>query len=420
MAEAVLEREGSAAVPVDARSDEPDVLANYLTMAGHLCTDINQGAIGAILPFLVVEGGYTYLQATSLMFAANVVSAVVQPLFGWLGDKGSRPWFMALGCFLAGLGMAGVGYMPSYPLVLLSAMVSGVGVAMFHPEGGHIANRAAGAQKGRGMSIFAVGGNVGFFVGPLMAAASLTAFGLAGTAVFLVPAIACAVVLLAYNARFIELDTAPQQSAAQSQAAPERWDLFAFIVSILSLRSILSYGVIAFVPLFLVGPLGQSTAVSSLAISAFSIAAAVASGASGVAAERVGTLRLMMICAAVSVVSLAVFVQTRSLAVALVLTMVLAVTTDLFYPAAVAHGMEYIPQHLGMASGLTYGVAVCVGGVASPFLGAAGDAFGLTLPMLGLAGVGALAAVLTALLMSADKRYRAAFPTSTAEKNQNS
>ena len=38
---------------------EGDKLANYLTMLGHLCADINQGALSAILPFLVVGAGYS-------------------------------------------------------------------------------------------------------------------------------------------------------------------------------------------------------------------------------------------------------------------------------------------------------------------------------------------------------------------------
>ena len=53
------------------RADTGDKLANYLTMLGHLCSDINQGALSAILPFLVVGSGYTYFEATMLVFAAN-------------------------------------------------------------------------------------------------------------------------------------------------------------------------------------------------------------------------------------------------------------------------------------------------------------------------------------------------------------
>ena len=221
------------------RADTGDKLANYLTMLGHLCSDINQGALSAILPFLVVGSGYTYFEATMLVFAANTASALIQPLFGWLGDRRPRPWFMALGVALAGLGMAGIGYMRSYWLVLCCALLSGIGVALFHPEGGRLANLAAGERKGNGMSIFAVGGNIGFFVGPIICALSLTAFGLPGTAAFLVPAAGCSLLLLAFNGRFKALGTTSAGTAASAEER-EHWGLFAVVMGVLSLRSILS------------------------------------------------------------------------------------------------------------------------------------------------------------------------------------
>lgn len=141
-------KEASEETSPSSRGDG-DRLANYLTMLGHLCTDINQGALSAVLPFLVASNGYSYTAATMLIFASNVASAVIQPLFGWMGDRKARPWFMALGTFLAGLGMCGIGFLTDYRLVVASAMVSGIGVAMFHPEGGRVANLAGGAAARR-------------------------------------------------------------------------------------------------------------------------------------------------------------------------------------------------------------------------------------------------------------------------------
>ena len=105
---------------------EGDKLANYLTMLGHLCADINQGALSAILPFLVVGAGYSYLEATMLLFASNIASGIIQPLFGWLGDRHPCPRFMALGVFLAGLGMAGdaVGLTPVFFIMAGVAFVA--------------------------------------------------------------------------------------------------------------------------------------------------------------------------------------------------------------------------------------------------------------------------------------------------------
>jgi FSR family fosmidomycin resistance protein-like MFS transporter len=387
----------------ESSEEKGDRLANYLTMVGHLCTDINQGALTAVLPFLVASNGYSYTAATMLIFASNVASAVIQPLFGWMGDHKARPWFMALGTFLAGLGMCGIGFLTDYRLVVASAMVSGIGVAMFHPEGGRIANLAAGSSKASGMSIFAVGGNMGFFVGPILTSAFLTAFGMHGTLVFLVPAIVCPIVLLAFNQRFKALGVAHQSSGVAGHTQ-EHWGRFGLLMGVLSIRSILSYGLLAFIPLFLMGVLGQNAALSSLVISAFAIAGGVATLVSGRVSGSVGTHRLIVGCITATVVLTAIFSLNRSLVLAVILAMLLAVSTDLFYPSAVALGMSYVPGHLGTASGLSYGIAVCVGGVAEPFLGAAGDAIGLPPVIMVLAGLAALEAILAIILARLDAR----------------
>lgn len=381
---------------------EGDKLANYLTMLGHMCSDINQGAISATLPFLVVAHGYSYAAVAMLVFAANIASAVIQPLFGWIGDKRPCPWFMALGVFLAGLGMFGIGYLDNYWGIVASSMVSGIGVAMFHPEGGRLANLAAGERKAGGMSIFAVGGNIGFFVGPILAATFLTAFGMHGTLVFVFPATACAVLLLAFNRRFAALGTASDR--VHDADAPEHWGKFGLVMGLLSARSIVSYGLLAFIPLFLMSMLGTSEAASSLVLSAFALAGAVATVFSGRASMRFGTHGLIVFCCAASVAFALAFAFSRVLALSIALAMLLAVFSDLFYPASVALGMSYVPRHLGMASGLSYGVAVCVGGVAEPFLGMAGDAFGLMPVMFIIAAVAAVSAVFGVAVMRADRK----------------
>lgn len=379
-----------------------DKLANYLTMVGHLCADINQGALSAILPFLVVGAGYSYLEATMLLFASNIASGIIQPLFGWLGDRHPCPWFMALGVFLAGFGMAAIGFVGNYWLVLASAMVSGIGIALVHPEGGRLANLAAGEHKGTGMSIFAVGGNIGFFVGPLMCATFVGLFGLTGTWVFLVPALPCALVLLAFNGRFKALGTSRDNTVIES-GQREHWGLFAVVMGVLSLKSIVSYGLLAFIPLFLVANLGQSDAASSMVLSAFAIFGAVATAVSGKVAERFGAIRLAITCCIALGVGLVAYGLSGNVVLAIAIAMFLSMSSSLFHPSTIALGMDYIPLHLGMASGLSYGVTVCIGGVCEPLLGVVGDAVGLTPVFFIMAAIAFAAALLSCVLKRYDK-----------------
>lgn len=386
-----------------AKKQDGDKLANYLTMIGHLCTDVNQGALTALLPFLVAGNGYSYTDVAIMLFVANISSAVIQPLFGWIGDRKACPWFMALGVFMAGFGIANIGFADSYSGVLMFSIITGTGAAVFHPEGGRIANLAAGSRKGNGMSIFAVGGNVGFFLGPLLVAFFLSIFGMHGTIAFIVPSVACSLVLLFFNKRFVALGTA-QAAAEESEGGElrEHWGMFWLTMLVLSIRSILSYGFVSFIPLFLMGVFGQSEGVSSAAISLFAVTGAIATLLSGRVGERLGSGKLSILCLSACVFGALAFAFNNNLAVAFALAIVLSIGVDLFYPSLVAQGMGYVPRHLGTASGMTYGVAFAVGGAFEPVLGVTGDAYGLVTVMLLLTALGVLGVVLAVVLRRKD------------------
>ena len=381
---------------MNSKTANPNRRYNYSLMIAHLCDDLNQGGLVAVMPFLVLHGGYSYAEVTALVLASNAASAIIQPLFGWLGDKKARPWLMALGIFLAGLGMALIGILQNYVLIMASAMVSGIGVAMFHPEGGRLANLTAGEQKGTGMSVFAVGGKLGFTFGPLVAAASLGMFGLIGTVAFLVPSTLCALFLLAQNRAFLSFGLTDK--TADFNTTDDDWKGFSVVMGAISCRSIMYYAFLSFIPLFLVANLGQEETFASSVISLFAIVCAVGTIASGWVGAKLGTKRLIIVSYLVVAVLVVLFAFNGSLAFALVLTMLLAVSCDISYPSAVALGQSFVPHHLGMASGISFGVMVCIGGIMAPVFGVIGDAFGLQVVMLCVAGMALLGTAIAAAI----------------------
>src|SRR5215218_821252 len=163
--------------------------------AGHLFTDVNQGAVAALIPFLVAERGLSLAAAGSLVLAATLSSSIVQPLFGHFSDRRSLAALMALGVTLGGWGIALVGIAPSYPLILLCVVLSGLGVAAFHPESARFANYISGSRRARGMSFFSVGGNAGFALGPVISTPLVLVFGLPGTLFLALPALLMGLVL---------------------------------------------------------------------------------------------------------------------------------------------------------------------------------------------------------------------------------
>lgn len=367
---------------------------SYLMMIAHLCDDLNQGALVAVIPFLVLHNGYSYAEVTALLLASNAASAIIQPLFGWLGDKKPRPWLMAAGIFLAGVGMAGVGVLPNYPLIMASAMLSGIGVAMFHPEGGRLGNLTAGEQKGKGMSIFAVGGKLGFTFGPLVATAAITLWSLPGTLIFIIPSTLCAAILLSQNKALLSYSNPDKQSSDES-LYQDNWVGFGFVMGAISCRSIMYYAFLSFIPLFLVYNLGQEEAFASSVISLFALVCAVGTIASGWAGQLLGAKKLIIVSYACVAIEVVIFAFNGSLIVALILIAFLALTCDISYPSAVAMGQSFVPHHLGMASGLSFGVMVCIGGLMTPVFGLIGDYFGLQVVMLCVTAIALLGIIIT-------------------------
>src|SRR5436305_10402465 len=189
---------------------------------GHACVDMCQGAVPALLPFLVAQRGYSCGAASALVLAATVASSIVQPLFGLASDRHSMPWLMPAGLLLAGVGLAVAGLVHPYGLTFAAITLSGLGVAAYHPEASRYANYVSGRRRATGMSLFSVGGNAGFALGPLVVTPLLLVAGPPGTAGLLLPLAVAALVSPRELGRLRGFRPAPAGGSGEA-AAPNRW-----------------------------------------------------------------------------------------------------------------------------------------------------------------------------------------------------
>src|SRR5215211_6545340 len=178
------------------RAQKLDRRSMAVLSVGHLCVDLCQGALPALLPFLIAAHDWSYGQASALVLAMTMSSSIVQPLFGHLSDGRSLPWLLPGGVALAAAGIALAGVAGSYALTFAVVVASGLGVAAYHPEASRFANYVAGERRATAMSFFSVGGNAGFALGPVLVTPLALAFGLAGTPLVAVLPAAVAVLQL--------------------------------------------------------------------------------------------------------------------------------------------------------------------------------------------------------------------------------
>ncbi|MDR0350766.1 MAG: MFS transporter, partial [Coriobacteriales bacterium] len=264
------------------------------------------------------------------------------------------------------------------------------------PEGGKLANIVAGSEKGAGIANFSVGGNIGFALGPAIAAFALTAFGMQGTLIFLVPAVLAAGVLLSQTkayAAFGKQEIERRQAAGLAEECDD-WPGFLKLSAANVLRSIVGTGLMVFVPLYWVEILGQGRELAALMLTFYSITGAVATFFGGRIADKIGFKRTILVSFCASAPLLLAFTFSTNLILSTVLILIVSLFLSLAYSPIIALGQSYLPNRLGLASGISLGVVVSVGGMASPAIGLVGDNFGLHVSMALICAISILSALL--------------------------
>ena len=377
-----------------------------LVSLGHLSCDINGGALPAILPFLRASYDLSYQATGGLMFAYACLSSMIQPLFGLLSDRFSKPWFIPLGVLLAGCGLAAIGWMPGYWGIFAAIGLSGVGAALFHPEGARFANAVSGQNKGTGMSLFSIGGNGGFVLGPLLATACLGAFGLPGTTIFAVLAVLTAGTLVWSIAR---MDATKKAGAAAGKASPavgaegetpgeNNWREFLKLTVSIVTRSITFVGFNTFIPLYWVSAFGQSTATGAMALTFFCVCGVISNFFGGMLADKFGYRAVIRVVFALMPPVVAGFSLSNNLYAAWALLPLLGFVLYAPFSAQVVLGQQYLAKNIGFASGITLGLATSLGGVVAPLLGWIADHYGMAATFQSLAALSIVGAIFAYLL----------------------
>jgi MFS transporter, FSR family, fosmidomycin resistance protein len=351
-----------------------------LLAVAHLVNDSNQSALPVIIPWLVTHRGLSLAAAASLVLAMNLSSSVVQPLFGYLSDRRSLAWTIPLAMLVATTGVAAIGIAPTLPFMLAASLLSGIGSAAFHPEGSRFSNYFAGARRASGMSWFTVGGYLGFALGPLAITPLILAFGLRGTAALLVPAIVVAVLLYSQMGRFHEARRVAHR-ARRERPGTDDWRGFGMLTLTVGLRSVAFLAAVTFMPIFAMRAAHVDATLGSVALAALLLAGAAGTIWGGRLADVIDRRQVVSVSLVLTVFFGAALAAAGSFFPAYALLAVLSVgygfSIGLSAGVLVVLGQEYLPKRIGMASGVTLGLSVTVGGLTAPAFGAIGDRFGL-------------------------------------------
>lgn len=350
-----------------------------LLCLGHMVTDLNTSALPALLPFIKDTLGLSYAMAGTIILFSNMTSSVIQPAFGYLADRKSLRWFLPFGCFCASLGIALLGWAKSYGEILFLVIFSGLGVAIYHPEGWRLANFYAGEKKATGMSIFGVGGNLGFALGPLLAVYLVKKFGLSGSFYFIMPGVAMAGIFI--FSKIWEVQNIPSSRSIPS--SPSGSSSLSSIIYPLSLllgmvifRSWTHIGLMTFIPFYYINYMKGDPMQAGNLLFGFLGAGTLGTLVGGPLADHYGHKRIILLSLGLTGPLLVLFLLSSG--VWAFIFFILAGFIMIFsFSVSMVMGQYFLPKHLGTVSGLIVGLAIGTGGIGATVLGLFADRWGV-------------------------------------------
>jgi FSR family fosmidomycin resistance protein-like MFS transporter len=308
----------------------------------------------------------------AFVFLWYLTSSIVQPFFGAYTDRFGKWWFLPSAVALTTVSICIAAGTTSLPALAACIVVGGFGSAIMHPEAGKYSAMLSGDRRAGGISIFQIGGQIGYSLGPAAIALAYTRFGGAGAALLFVPG-ALAVGALFLLMRRVDRSALRAHAGARALAAPRSKELdrtsITLLVASTSLRYFVAAAFMTYLPNLLVGR-GASIPEAGQVVTAFLLVSSFGLFAGGSLSDRFGAVPVSIGALVAAVPFLFGFFWLHgplSLAALLLGSVLLAVQNA----PGVALVQSMLPENLGMALGLMNGVAFGAGSALVAVLGIA-------------------------------------------------
>jgi FSR family fosmidomycin resistance protein-like MFS transporter len=388
------------AIPANAAPHRTALPILVALSLAHGLNDVLQSMIPALYPLLRETYALDFAQIGLITLAFQVTSSLLQPLLGYVTDR--RPWpyamVVGMGCTLTGI--LGLAYAASYPVVLVSAAMVGLGSAVFHPEATRMARHAAGGRQGFAQGVFQVGGHAGYAIGPLLAAAVVVPNGQKSLAVMSIVALFAMGVMGWTATRYARLRREQVRAATGPAAAPAPYSrvrivlAMAVLIVLLFSKNAYSASFTSFYTFYLIERFGLSVQASQFMLFLYLGVGALGVILGGMLGDRIGRDRVIWF-SILGCLPFALLLPHASLFWTGVLAIVISLIMASAFSSILIFAIDLVPHRVGLAGGLFYGLAFGLGGVAAGLLGLLADRVGIEgvfrlcawLPAVGLLAV---------------------------------
>ena len=364
----------------------------------HLLNDTIQSLIPAIYPIIKDSLSLNFTQIGLITLTFQLSASILQPVVGIFTDKKPQPYSLPIGMSFTLIGLVLLAFVNTFPLLLLSVGLVGVGSAIFHPEASRLAHMASGGRRGMAQSLFQVGGNAGSSIGPLLAALIVARFGQHNVVWFSLIALLAIVVLYNlggwYKRNTFRIKGKSHKAHSENKVFVTRKKIISSIAILLLLifsKYFYLASMTSYYTFYLMEKFNVSVKDSQLYLFIFLFSVAVGTFLGGPIGDRIGRKYVIW----VSILGAAPFTLLLP-HVDLFWTCILSVFIGLIlasaFSAILVYAQELIPGKVGMIAGLFFGFAFGMGGIGSALLGKLADSTSIIyvyqvcafLPLIGL------------------------------------
>jgi FSR family fosmidomycin resistance protein-like MFS transporter len=348
----------------------------FAASGSHMLNDMMQSLAPALYPVFRDQLSLTFFQTGIITFTFQLTASLLQPIIGAALDRRPAPFALPAAMGFSLIGLAALAYAGSYPALLASVALIGVGSAVFHPEASRAARAASGGRYGLAQSLFQVGGNFGQSLGPLMAAFIVVPFGQRSVLAFTVLAF-IAIVLLTHIARWHAAHRAQRKAAgatarpAPTSSAVVKRTMAILVVLVFSkvfyLASLQSY-----YTFYLIQTFGVSVQTSQVLLFVFLAAVAAGTYAGGPIGDRYGR-KFVIWLSILGVLPFTLLLPHLGLVGTAIDSVCIGLVLSSAFSAIVVYAQELTPGNVGAVAGLFFGLSFGLGGLGAAALGFLAD-----------------------------------------------
>ena len=376
-------------------------------VAGHFLIDLYTPILPIILPLLMETMDLSYFLAGLVVTVFNVVSSITQPLVGIWSDKTGKRADVAFCVLLGAVGISLSALANNYLILLMLVTGAAIGHALFHPSAMDLVYRVSPPAKlGKYNSVFTTAGSISYAFGPLIAGALIAFGGLPAVCWMVLPGIIGAAWIFRLTRRMPE--TAASAKVQKTSLIAGSASAAALVVMVCALRAIGYMGVITYLPTLLTESVGLSTLLSSLVVTIMLFFGVAGQLAGGRLSDKYGRKRMLVAGLVLAIPCFLLIFAGGFLMYAGIMSY--AFFASFCYVTSVTMTQELLPGKTGLASGLTLGFTMGLGGFGAAAVGLAADITGNLVFALSLLVIPIILAPVLALFV----RYKTLDASATA------